>query len=128
MTKPMPLVACWFDSGIGEDGAHNSIKQRFEQISPRITRWEFGDNSDLIIEKIQQNPTIRFIFITSGAWAHQKIPLISQEPNLHSFYIYCGRKTKYEDLMNSEPKLKGIFDDDDLLYEKLSQDLRSDFP
>ncbi|CAF1264811.1 unnamed protein product [Adineta ricciae] len=122
------VIACWVDPSIGEAGAHLALKRRFEGISNRITRWYYFDNGDPFRALLDANPDMALVVIMSGQLARQHVPIISHLPNLHSVYVFCGNKQKYQSLPQEEPKVKGIFTSEDDLFQQMSTHLQRDFP
>ena len=127
MNMNPPVIACWVDPSIGEAGAHSALKKRFEKVSNRITQWYYFDNGDPLRVLLDTNPNMALVVIMSGQLAHQHVSAISHMPNLHSVYVFCGNKQKYQSLPQEEPKVKGIFNSEDDLFQQMSTHLQRDF-
>ena len=123
MSKLPTLEACWLDQAIGEPGTHRPLKQRFETVSSRIVRWHYFDCGDNFTEFLDSNPNVRLVAITSGAFAKTLIPTVSNRDSLDSVYVFCGNLSKYQSLQASEPKMKGVFNDEDELFNQMQNDL-----
>ncbi|CAF0932287.1 unnamed protein product [Adineta ricciae] len=128
MSTSPPVIACWVDPSIGEAGAHLALKKRFEGVSNRITQWHYFDNGDPLRGLFDANPNAALVVIMSGQLAHQHVSTISHLSNLHSVYVFCGNKQKYQSLPQEEPKVRGIFTSEDDLFQQMSTHLQRDFP
>jgi hypothetical protein len=128
MSSQTPLVACWLDQSIGVAGAHLDLKRRFEGISNRIVRWNYFDCGDQFNEFIDANPNVKLVAIMSGSFAKRLVSPVSDRDALHSVYVLCGNKAKYQSLTSDEPKVKGVFDSEDELFRKMRSDLQREFP
>ena len=73
---------------------------------------------NLIYNKIR-NSDRDFILITSGSAAEKVYQKISNLMNIKEYYIYCFYKEKYSYLFNKYYKLKGIYNDQRELNNKL---------
>ena len=126
MSKPTRLVGCWLDQSIGEAGTHLPLKKRFESVSNRITKWHYFSGGDDFKAFLDSNPNIRLVAIMSGAFAKQQVCPVSNRDSLHSVYVLCGNLGKYGTLLADEEKIKGIFNDENLLFERMQKDLREE--
>ena len=77
-----------------------------------------------IIKRLPDESNKRFILISSGSAANKvfKYCEICAKKNISKFYIYCFDKSKYQNLMDKYPRLKGVFNDFDELISALSSD------
>ncbi len=128
MSSQPPLVACWLDQSIGEANAHLELKRRFEGVSNRIAKWVYFDSGDQFNEFIDGNPNVKLVAIMSGGFAKRLVTPISNRDALHSVYVFCGNKEKYQTLSKDEPKIKGVFDSEDELFNRMHGDLSREFP
>jgi len=127
MSSRPPLVACWVDQSIGEANTHLALKTKFEGVSNRITRWYYFDSSDQFNEFINGNPNVKVVAIMSGRLAKCFVTPISDRDALHSVYVFCGNKQKYQSLPLDEPKIKGVYDSEDELFRQMHSDLQREF-
>lgn len=128
MAAPLPLIVCWLDKAIGEDGAYLPLKQQFQSVSNRITEWKYFDCTDTFIEFVDSHPNTHIVVIMSGSFAKQVVSPISDRNTLHSVYVFCGNRQKYQYLTSNEPKIRAVFDSEDALRLRLRDDLQREFP
>ncbi|UJR25272.1 hypothetical protein I4U23_006624 [Adineta vaga] len=126
-TQQPPIVGCWVDRSIGEAGAYLQLKQKFEGALGRIVKWHYFDTGDTFKKFLTDNPNMKLVTIMSGNFARQYITPVSHMPALHSVYVYCGDKTRYQSIKNDEPKVKGVFDMEDDLLQQIKVDLQREF-
>jgi hypothetical protein len=124
MSSRPSLVACWLDTSIGEASAYLPLKARFEGVSNRITKWHYFDCGDKFTDFINENPNVKLVAIMSGGMARRLVSPVSDRDALHSVYVFCGNKEKYSALPSQEPKIKGIFDSEDVLFRQMKSDLQ----
>ena len=122
LQRPL-IVAAWVDQGIGETGMHKYIKERFETLSSLITQWLYFDSSDDFTSYIESNPNIKLISVMSGGMSRLLISKHSHLPALHTAYVFCVDTERARKSMEDEPKVKGIFNIEDILYEQMADDL-----
>lgn len=118
-----PIVVIWVDQSIGEEGMHKYIKNRFETLSPFITKWLYNDCSDQFTDYIEGNPDARVISVMSGGMSRLLVPKHSHIPALHTVYVFCVNMERAKESMADEIKVKGIFNIEDALYEQMADDL-----
>ncbi|CAF1045697.1 unnamed protein product [Rotaria sordida] len=117
------LKICWLDSHICENGQHEQIKFRCQNMSELISEWLFFDSSDKLTGYLANNPNVQLITIMSGKLARQLLALISPMENLHSAYVLTIDIEKNKKALGIEPKLKEIFNDEYVLLGRLQKDL-----
>ena len=128
MSSVQPLVACWLDPSIGEANAHLALKQRFEGVSNRIAKWHYFDCGDDFTNFVLANPNMKLVAIMNGGFARRLVAPVSDRDALHSVYVLCVNVDKCQNLKAEEPKVKGVFADEDTLFRQMSNDLRREFP
>jgi len=128
MSSQPPLVACWLDENSREPGAYLDFKKRCEGVSNRIIKWNYFDSGDQFNEFIDANPNVKLVAIISGRLAKLVVTPVADRAALHSVYVYCGNKEKYQSLAANEPKIKGVFDSEDNLFRQMRSDLQREFP
>ena len=72
---------------------------------------------------LQNNPNVKLITILSGPFARTLLARISEMEALHSVYIFTHDTDQNKETFREYPKLKGIFNTEDALYNKLCDDL-----
>ncbi|CAF0830659.1 unnamed protein product [Rotaria sordida] len=117
------LEVGWLDSHICEDGQHQQIKSYCQNISKFISKWNFFDSCDKFNDYIKNNPNVKLIMIMSGRFARQLLALVSPRENLHSVYVFTINIERTTEALGEEPKLKGVFNVENTLYDKLKNDL-----
>ncbi|CAF2393966.1 unnamed protein product [Rotaria sp. Silwood2] len=122
LQRPLIVVA-WVDQSIGETGSHRYIKERFETLSSFITQWLYFDSSDDFTFYIENNPNIKLICVMSGGMSRLLVPKFSHLAALHTVYVFCVDIERAKKSMEDEIKVKGIFNIEDDLYEKMADDL-----
>jgi len=104
-----------------------ALKQSFcTKTSTNQDNWTFYDNKDKCFHFIRQaNSKQNIVFISSGRLCVDVIPDLNNLPQIHSIYIYCRKKDKYESLKTIYKKVRDIFDDpiqlEDQLYRNLNE-------
>ena len=91
--------------------------------------WTFVDTKDKCSRYIQQTDAKQnLVWISSGRLAGDIISDLHHLPQIHSIYIYCRKKDKYESLKTTYNKVRGIFDNpiqlDDRMYSDLEEEIR----
>ena len=94
------------------------------------TDWIFFETRDKCIHFIQQADSRQnLVLISSGRFAVSMIDDLHNLPQIHSIYIYCRKKDKYESFKSTYRKVRGIFDNpvelDDRIYFNLEGETRS---
>ncbi|CAF3689964.1 unnamed protein product [Rotaria sp. Silwood1] len=117
------LEVCWLDSHICEDGQHQQIKSYCQNISRLISKWQFFDSCDKFNDYIENNPNMKLISIMSGRFARQLLALVSSRENIHSVYVFTINIERTKEALGEEPKLKGVFNVENILYAQLKNDL-----
>lgn len=128
MSISRPLVVCWLAQDIGEAGAHLKLKATMKGISNRIAQWHYFDSGDAFTQFVDANPNVNIVAIMSGRFARQKVAEMSDRNALHSVYVFCGNKANYQQLLADEPKIKGLIDTEDELFDRMRRDLQREFP
>lgn len=117
------LEIVWLDSHISEHGQHDYMKSRCRDISQLISKWHFFDSSDQLNNYLPEHPNIQLITIMSGRFARQLLALLSPMNNFHSAYVHTINIDRTEEALGEEPKLKGVFNDEEVLLKQLQKDL-----
>jgi hypothetical protein len=117
------LEACWLDSHICENGQHQQLKDHFKNMSKLIPKWHFFTTGDQLQDYLQNNPNVKLITIMSGRFARNLLALISEKEALHSVYVLTINIARNREALGVDPKLKGIFNTEDALYDKLRENL-----
>ena len=78
----------------------------------RQPQWRFFTEEDKCYQFIKQaEHTEILVFVSSGRLIQPFIDELHNLAQLHSIYIYCNKKSKYESWRNTYKKIHGIFDD-----------------
>lgn len=128
MANSQPLVLMWVDQGISEPGTNLELKKRFSAVHPRISEWIYYDSGDHFGKYVMNNPNVKIVAIMSGSLAKQRVSPVSHQESLHSVYVFCGNLSKYQNLPQEEPKIKGVYNDDNELFRRMQADLQREFP
>ena len=121
------FVAAWVDQSIDDRGPNQAIKNQFEPLSPLIDRWLYFNNADNFATYLQGNGDVRLIAVMTGGMARELVPRHSNSNVLESVYIFCFDIGRAREAVGNEPKVKGIFNIEDALYEKMADDLATSF-
>jgi len=117
------LEACWLDTYMFENGQHQQLKDQFKNVSKLISKWHFFDTGDQLQDHLRNNPNVKLIIIMSGRFARNLLALISENEALHSVYVLTINIDRNKEALGKDPKLKGIFNAENTLYDKLREDL-----
>lgn len=127
MASNSELIAIWVDVSIGEDGAFGALKDKFRRLSTAIRTWHFIDNDDKFRDLIDGNSVDQLILIMSGNCAKRLLGSISARENIHSVYIFCSRKEKYDNMAKEEPKIRQIFVDENEMFDEIQKNVNAEF-
>ncbi|CAF0771160.1 unnamed protein product [Adineta steineri] len=124
LSHQRPLITfAWVDQSIGEAGQHKYIKDRFETLSPFISKWLYFDSSDEFTSYIESNSNMRMMSVMSGGMSRLLVPRLSHHAALHIVYVFCVDVERARKSMEGETKVKGIFTIEDEVYEQMANDL-----
>jgi hypothetical protein len=98
----------WFDPKIG---SHEDTKRTQEELRHINNYVIFHTDLDQCVRFIQSIEKEKIFLITSGAKASQILPLVSSLRQIHSIFIYCFKKDRWEQLINEYPKIIGVYVD-----------------
>jgi hypothetical protein len=76
------------------------------------------------VDFVKQIKDEQVFMIVSGSLSQQLIPVIEKLTQLHSIYILCDDKAKYEEDAKQYKKLKGVFTQMESICDELRQDVR----
>ena len=117
------IMATWIDQNIGQDTTHKKMKARFESLTKFITQWFYFDSEEAFTSCIEGDPPIKMIAVMSGSMSRSLVHKHSNINALHSIYVFCFDVNGARQALQSEKKVKGVFDMEDDLYEKLADDI-----
>ncbi len=92
-------------------------------MSKLISKWHFFNTGDQLRDHLRNNPNVKLITIMSGQFARTLLALISKKEALHSVYVLTIDIKRNEEALGKDPKLKGIFNVENALYDNLRKDL-----
>ena len=128
MTVDPQLVVIWMDPSIGKEGSFEELKARFHGMSGAISRWIHVDNEDRLRNAIEQNADHQLILIITGGCAKRTLGLFSLQLNIHSVYIFCVNPSNYTLLVQQEPKIRAVCNDEYELYRLMQTNIAREFP
>lgn len=117
------IVAAWVDQSMEEQGPNQSIKDQFEPMSALIDRWLYFNNADTFSNYVQRNTHVQLIAVMTGGMARELVPKHSNSNVLECVYVFCFDVGRARQNFADQPKVKGIFNIEEALYEKIVEDL-----
>ncbi|CAF1116446.1 unnamed protein product [Rotaria sordida] len=118
-----PIIGAWVDQGIGCNGTYQSMKQRFEELSPLIEKWYYFVTPAEFYEFLDDKPKTQIFLIMSGQAGQQIVPARHTYENIHSMYIYCGNVNEHRRLKEESDKVKDVMNLEDDVYERIADEL-----
>jgi hypothetical protein len=107
----------YFDSDI-----FNLTAQKISSSKPIQTH--FLSNKDQLMDLLEKLETSKkLILITSGSYAKELENILASNVKIHSAYIYCFKKTNYEEWIKKFQKIKFLTEDYKELEEELLKNL-----
>jgi hypothetical protein len=85
--------------------------------------WKSFDNTDECSRLIRQESTQQIVLVSSGRLVTDIIDDLHDLSQMHSIYIYCYKKAKYESLKDKYKKVRGIFNDPVQLSDQMCRNL-----
>jgi hypothetical protein len=119
---PPNIFFVWLNTS-SED--FEKFKQQFCKETLISSRdWKLYDNKDDCSRFIKQaTPKSNIVFVSSGRLGTEVVNDLHDLPQVHSIYIYCNKKDKYQSLKNAYKKVRGVFDDPIQLYDQMCYNL-----
>jgi hypothetical protein len=121
------IIVVWVDPSIGEAGAHQCIKRRFETLTLLVTHWFYFDSVDSFTSYIESSNSTKLVAIMSGGMSRLLVSKYSHHVDLHGVYVFCADVEFSRTALANQTKVKGIFNAEDDLYSRLSRDLSALF-
>ena len=117
------LSVMWVDSNVNKTDDCLDMVNKLRSVVDSLQTF---DNIDECLSSIHSNTREERIFlIVSGEFGQTLVPPIHHLSRIVSIYIFCFDQIKHEHLANEyKPKVRGVFTDKDLLYTKLTSDVR----
>ncbi|CAF3648134.1 unnamed protein product [Rotaria socialis] len=81
------------------------------------------DNTDICMQYISAIKQEQVFLIISGRTGKHIIPLVHHLSQLNSIYIFCIKDQRHITWSSNYSKVKGVFIDEDKLYDRLSKDV-----
>jgi tetratricopeptide (TPR) repeat protein len=81
------------------------------------------DNTDNCIQYVSTIKQEQIFLIVSGRTGKHIIPLVHHLSQLNSIYIFCIKDQTHKAWSSKYPKVKGVFIDEQTLYDRLSNDV-----
>ena len=122
---PANMLFVWLDK-CSED--FEGLRRNYcNKTSTNPDNWKFYDNEAKCSHFIRQADSKQsIIFISSGRLSVNLIPDLNNLPQIHSIYIYCHKKDKYESFKTTYNKVREIFDNpiqlEDHIYCNLNEE------
>ena len=117
------LEACWLDDLVGDNDQHQQIKDHLRETSELISKWHFFQSTEELRDYLRNNPTVKLITIISDQFGYSLLPTLCEEKAVHSVYIYPINNDQKKETFRNDTKLRGTFDTEDTLHQKLRDDL-----
>ncbi|CAF1553623.1 unnamed protein product [Didymodactylos carnosus] len=117
------IIATWFDDQIGKSETHQATKNKFATLSRLITEWKFFDTYDAFDDDLDKNINTKVLLITSGGLGRHVVPAKHHLPQIYRIYIFCHDVESNRQWSNEYNKVSGVFNIEDLVYERMADDL-----
>jgi hypothetical protein len=112
--KSTHITIIWFDENIDKD-----LNDLLENIHDHILTV----NDRTIFLDYVQAITNETIVVLSGINAQTILPIIHDNKQLNSIFIFCANDLKYKYLFDMYPKIVGIYIEYDLLFKSLQRNI-----
>jgi tetratricopeptide (TPR) repeat protein len=76
---------------------------------------------DECIDFINEIKEEKIFMISSGTLGKTTVPIVHDQPQISTIYIFCGDETRHEKWVQNWPKIKGVFTDITPICEALKQ-------
>jgi hypothetical protein len=116
------FIVIWLDSTISE--SNEDTQNSITQLRHIINSVETFTNPTECLDFIKHIQNEKIFLIISGSLGEQFLPLIEDNIQIDSIYIFCKNKTKHESWANQYRKIKGIFYHIELICNNLKRDVR----
>ncbi|CAF3590853.1 unnamed protein product [Rotaria socialis] len=119
---PLNTVFLWLDTYSTD---FEKFKDQFcAETSTMSCNWQFYDTKDKGYDFIKQaDAQQNIVVISSGRMFADILNDLHDLRQLHSIYIYCNKKEKYEPWKDNYRKICGIFDDPVQLFDQMCYNL-----
>jgi tetratricopeptide (TPR) repeat protein len=109
----------WLDGSIDEtkDDCRNSIT-KLRQVVNTVNTFVDADECIDFINGIKEE---RAFVISSGALGQTTVPMVHDNPQVNTIYIFCGNKGYHEKWAKEWPKVAGVYTDITPICEALKQ-------
>ena len=110
------IALIWFDESIEVE-----IKQTIEQINGHNVTCV---SRDVFLHSINNIHNETMIIIIAGKLAIDVLPIIHENTNIDSIYMFCMNENHYRDLLNSYSKISGIYTAYETLFDAIKNKIR----
>jgi hypothetical protein len=110
----------WLDGSIDEanyEDCRNSIT-KLRQVVNTVNTFTDADEYIDFISGIKEE---KAFMICSDVFGQTTVPVVHDNPQVSSIYIFCGNKARHEQWVKQWPKVKGVFTDITPICEALKQ-------
>ena len=114
------FLLLWLDGNIDEinnDDCRNSIT-KLRQVVNTVNTFTDANECIDFINGIKEET---IFMISSGAFGQTTVPVVHDKSQISTIYIFCGNKSRHENLAQQWPKVKGVFTDIKPICEALKQ-------
>ena len=111
------FVIVWMDVNNGNDSNRN---MRLRSIVNYLKPF---DNVEECIDYIRSTDNEKIFLITSGLDGKNVVKHVHDLPQVATIYIFCSDMAKHKEWASSYVKICGVFENDDLLLDKLNNDI-----
>ncbi|CAF1125144.1 unnamed protein product [Adineta steineri] len=112
--KSTPITIIWFDENIDED-LNDQLQNIHDHIFITTDRSTFLDYIQTMVNEA--------IVVLSGAISQTIIPIIHDNKQINSIYIFCIQDSKYKYLCDIYSKIDSIHTEYNLLFESLEKNI-----
>ncbi|CAF1604384.1 unnamed protein product [Adineta ricciae] len=120
-SKAENFVLIWLDATIRTNNDTLESEEKLRSIVNSLVTCHSIDQAKDFMKQIEDQ---EIYLIVSGRLAKELVSMteIIDNTKLNSIYIYCSKKSEYQDLVHRCEKIRDIFDDIDSLCTRLKQD------
>ena len=116
------FVLIWLDEKIEE--SDNDYLNSIKKLRQTVKTIEIFHNTNECIDYMTKLKNVKSFLICSGSSCESAVPRIHNIDQIYVIYVFCRKKSKYEEWAKDWSKIKGVFVDIDSICGSVRQTAR----